>query len=176
MRIIGGTLKGKKLIAPSNLPARPTTDFAREALFNILKHKINLSGIHALDLFGGLGGISFELVSRGVKTLIYVDIHPGCVAFVKQSAKHFNTENIIPVKANVWNYLKKTKQKFDFIFADPPYDLAQIEQLPNAVFEADCLSEGAIFVLEHSERVDFSSHPRFTEHRKYGAVHFSFFL
>lgn len=175
MRIIGGTLKGKKLIAPSNLPARPTTDFAREALFNILKHRINLTGIHALDLFGGLGGISFELISRGVNTLIYVDIHPGCVAFVKQSAKQFDTKNIIPVKANVWNYLKKTKQKFDFVFADPPFDLPQVELLPNAVFETDCLSEGAIFVLEHCERVDFSSHPRFTEHRKYGAVHFSFF-
>ena len=174
MRIISGILKGRRIQAPTNLPVRPTTDFAKESLFNVLNNRVDFDGLNVLDLFAGIGGISCEFASRGAHVLA-VENNPKCADFIKQTAQHFRIENFYVMQTDVFAYIAKTRQTFDLIFADPPYDLPTINLLPTLIFEHNLLNPSGVFILEHSEKRDYSVFPQFLELRRYGKVHFSFF-
>ncbi len=176
MRIVSGSLKGRRIQAPANLPVRPTTDFAKESLFNILNNRVDFEDIHVLDLFAGIGSISYEFASRGATSVLSVDNHAKCADFIKQTANRLLIENLHVVQADVFAYIAKTHQTFDVIFADPPYDLPTLDLLPSLIFNHNLLNPEGYFILEHSEKYDFSTFPQFFELRKYGKVHFSFFM
>ena len=179
MRIISGTLKGKRITAPNNLPVRPTTDFAKEALFNILNNQWYFDEITVLDLFSGIGSISLEFASRGAKKVTSVDNFFGCVKFLDETAKKLELDAIIQTqKHDAIKYVAKPATKaYDIIFADPPYDLAAEDyaNLLNGIMENGWLEEGGNFILEHPSTIQFEDHPRFSQHKKYGNVHFTFF-
>lgn len=174
MRIIRGTLKGRRIQAPNNLTVRPTTDFAKESLFNVLNNRVDFDALNVLDLFAGIGGISFEFASRGANVLA-VENNPKCADFIRKTAEHLQVENVRVMQTDAFAYLAKTRQTFDLIFADPPYDLPTIDLLPTLIFEYNLLNPNGIFILEHSEKHNYSAFPQFSELRKYGKVHFSFF-
>lgn len=175
MRIIGGTHKGRMIHAPQKLPVRPTTDFAKEALFNVLTNRIDFSQTSILDLFCGTGNISFEFASRGCIDITAVDTHFHCFSFVKKTAVELGFDSIRAVKANVFSFLKRCDQQFDLIFADPPYDMKEIATLPGIVFEKNMLKKDGLFILEHSAALDFTKTEHFLEHRSYSKVNFSIF-
>ncbi len=174
MRIIGGNLKGREIKTPRGLPVRPTTSFATEGLFNILNNRINYEEVSALDLFSGTGHISVELVSRGCKQITAVDKSIACYKHLLQTATAFNIP-LQAVKQDVFLFLKERKQPFDLIFADPPYDLPNMEELHRLVFENGLLNQGGVFILEHGSKKKFAHLSGFYQERKYGNVHFSFF-
>jgi 16S rRNA (guanine(966)-N(2))-methyltransferase RsmD len=175
MRIVSGTHKGRQIHPPSNLPVRPTTDFAKESLFDILANRLNYDELNVLDLFAGTGSISFEFASRGAAEVTSVDMNYKCVEFIRRTAADFGFANLRPVRANVISFLDYCKVKYDLIFADPPYDLNAITTIPDKVMNNGLLNKEGILILEHSRDNDFSKHPLFTEHRIYGKVNFSFF-
>lgn len=175
MRIISGIHKGKRINPPKNLEVRPTTDFAKEGLFNILNNKIYFDEIIVLDLFAGTGSISFEFASRQAKQITSVDLNYQSTEFIRKTAKESNYDMLRPIKSNVFNFLSGTKNSFDLIFADPPYNMEEIEKLPEIIFDKQLLNEDGIFILEHSRNLSFEEHPHFSEHRKYGNVNFTFF-
>lgn len=175
MRIITGQYKGRHFDIPRSFKARPTTDFAKENLFNVLNGYIDFDGITALDLFSGTGSISLELVSRGCARVVSVEADRDHHAFISQCLKKFGTDACTPIRGDVFRFLKSCRQQFDFIFADPPYALKELPQIPDLVFQKDILAPEGIFVFEHGKDNDFSSHPRFVEHRAYGSVNFSIF-
>ncbi|MCL2682041.1 MAG: 16S rRNA (guanine(966)-N(2))-methyltransferase RsmD [Bacteroidales bacterium] len=175
MRIVSGFLKGRRIQAPANLPTRPTTDFAKESLFNILNNRVDFDDLDVLDLFAGIGSISYEFASRGAKSVLAVENNPKCADFIKQTAEHLHIENLYVMRTDAFAYIAKTRQTFDVIFADPPYDLQTINLLPSLIFEYNLLNPNGYFILEHSEQYDFSAISQFFELRKYGKVHFSFF-
>ena len=175
MRIIGGTYKGKQIIAPKNLPVRPTTDFAKEGLFNILNNKVDFEGLTVLDLFCGTGNISLEFASRGAQKIYAIDKHSPCLYFVKDTAKALKLNSIITDRADVFKYLEKSHSTYDVIFADPPYELENIAQIHDLVFTHNLLNEDGCLIIEHGQRTDLSSKKNYVETRKYGNVHFSFF-
>jgi 16S rRNA (guanine966-N2)-methyltransferase len=175
MRIISGSHKSRKIRPPSNLPIRPTTDIAKEGLFNILTNKIDFELIDVLDLFAGTGSISFEFASRGAAMIHAVDIEKKCVDFIRDASKEFGFENIRAVRNEVFSFLKICHTKYDLIFADPPYEMKNVELLPELIFEKKILKENGLFILEHTAMHSFSKHPNFKEQRKYGKVNFSFF-
>lgn len=174
MRIIGGTLKGRNIDVPKGLPIRPTTSFAGEALFNILNNYIDFENCSFLDLFSGTGHISLEFASRQCQDITAVDSNFNCVQFLKQTAGKFNLP-IITQKADVFKFLKENKKQFDIIFADPPYDLENIEEIHQLIFSNNLLKEGGIFILEHGPKTKLEHLLHFKQHRKYGNVNFSFF-
>jgi 16S rRNA (guanine(966)-N(2))-methyltransferase RsmD len=179
MRIISGLYKGRRFEAPPTIPVRPTTDMAKEALFNILKSQRDIDGLRVLDLFAGIGSISLEFISRGAESVTSVDMNTECLAFIKSVAQKLGVENINVLRQDAFNYplhaKEHTGQKFDIIFADPPYQANNINKLPEIIFKGDILNEDGLFILEHSRNYDFSSVPQFKELRRYGKVHFSFF-
>ncbi|MDY8136406.1 RsmD family RNA methyltransferase [Aquimarina sp. 2201CG5-10] len=177
MRIISGIHKGKRLTAPKKLPVRPTTDMAKEGLFNILNHRYNFSSIALLDLFSGTGNISYEFASRGTSIITAVDAHYACVGYIKSVAQDLDF-SITTIKSDVYAYLEKVKQKSDIIFADPPYDFTeeQFSKIANLVFENDLLNNGGTLIIEHSKHTSIEDTPFFTESRKYGGSVFSFFI
>lgn len=175
MRIISGKLKSRRIVAPANLPVRPTTDRAKEGLFNILQHTIDFQESRILDLFSGTGNISFEFASRGCNDLTCVDNNYYCVKFVKQTVAALNLEGVKAIKANAFSFLKTKQKAYDLIFADPPYQLKEIEELPGIIFNNNLLAEDGVFILEHPAQIDFSQHPKISDHRVYGLVNFSFF-
>ena len=175
MRIIGGTLKGLRLNPPKNLPVRPTTDLAKEALFNILQNQITFDTIKVLDLFSGTGNIAFEFASRGAEQVLSVDRSIHCIHYIKDTAKQHQLNNIKTFKADVFKYLDMESEKYDLIFADPPYDLNRIPEIPKIVFEKKLLAPGGLLIVEHQSMQNLSQHPAFVEHRKYGYTSFSFF-
>ncbi|HIB37225.1 RsmD family RNA methyltransferase [Mesonia sp.] len=176
MRIISGKFKGKRLIAPKNLPVRPTTDMAKEALFNILNFQIDFNETILLDLFAGTGNISYEFASRGTSQITAVDQHYGCVKFINKTAKELEVD-IHTVKSDVFKYLEKVRSSSDIIFADPPYDfeLADFQKIPYYIFENSLLNEDGVLIIEHSKFTDLSETNHFSESRKYGNSVFSFF-
>ncbi len=176
MRIICGAHKGKRIIAPDSLPVRPTTDMAKESLFNILNNYFYFDAIEVLDLFAGTGNISYEFAARGAIHVLAVDLNQKCVDFISKTAKNLNFENLTVIKAEAFQYIKTTGRKFNVIFADPPYDMANISSIPDKIFERNLVKEDGWFILEHSEKHDFSNHSNFYELRKYGRVHFSAFI
>ncbi len=175
MRIIAGTLRGRRLNPPQNLPVRPTTDMARESLFNILNNYVDYEECSVLDLFAGTGAVSMEFVSRGAKDVTSIDINAQCTDFIKQSAGQFGVKNLHVVRADVFDLLKRANRKFDIVFADPPYALEGLPTLPDLVFEKGVLTDDGIFVLEHPREFGFEEHPHFWQHRAYGKVNFTFF-
>lgn len=175
MRIVGGKFKGKRINAPVFNELRPTTDFAKEALFNILSNKIDFENTSMLDLFSGTGSISFEAASRGCTQITCVEQHPKKCAFILKTLKELEVEFPLVFTKDVFKFLSNCTQRFDFIFADPPYDLKHLESLPDLIIPT-ILNDGGIFVLEHGKKNDFSKHPNFSELRNYGNVCFSFFV
>ena len=175
MRIIGGTLKGKTIMPPMGYAARPTTDFAKEGLFNILNNQIDFEEVVLLDLFSGTGSISAEFASRGAKDIVSVEMNPANARFISQTVRALGIKNMHVVKHNVFDFLEICTKKFNLIFADPPYALEGFDTIPDKVLDADILEDGGLFILEHSAANNFESHPLFVKEGKYGNVHFSFF-
>ncbi|HCS87512.1 MAG TPA: 16S rRNA (guanine(966)-N(2))-methyltransferase RsmD [Bacteroidales bacterium] len=175
MRIISGKYKGRRIAPPTNISARPTTDFAKESLFNLIENRVGLDGIDVLDLFAGTGGIGLEFVSRGANQVISVEKAHMQQNFIIRTCRSLGIDNLTLVRGDVFQYIKSCQQQFDFIFADPPYQLTELPTLPDLILQNDMLADGGWFVLEHSEKNDFSHHPHFVEHRQYGSVNFSFF-
>lgn len=176
MRVITGKYKGRHFDIPRTFKARPTTDFAKENLFNVLNSYIDWDADPvALDLFAGTGSITLELLSRGCSRVISIEKDPLHFKFIKSFIDKLQDLNAIPIKGDVFKYLSQCREKFDFIFADPPYVLTEISELPDMILERDLLREDGLLVVEHGKDHDFSQHPRFVEHRQYGSVNFSFF-
>jgi len=175
MRIIGGTLKGKTIDPPRGYKARPTTDFAKEGLFNMLDNEYEFEDLKILDLFGGTGSISFEFCSRGVGHVWCVEMNPDNAAFISSEAKRLGITNLSVVRHNVFEFLEICTEKFDIVFADPPYALADLATIPDKVLGRDIIHPGGYLILEHGDENEFSSHPNFVKEKKYGRVHFSIF-
>lgn len=174
MRIISGKYKGRTINPPRNLKARPTTDFAKENLFNVLNNLIDFEACDVLDLFSGTGSISYEFASRGARSVTSVEINPVHYNFIRQTAQQLGITNLHPVKANVFLYLKSCPKQFDVIFSDAPYDLEGSEEVIREVFTRDLLREEGILIFEHSKKMDFSTYEHFWQLRSYGSVQFSF--
>ena len=176
MRVITGKYKGRHFDVPRTFKARPTTDFAKENLFNVLNGYIDWDEQpSALDLFAGTGSITLELLSRGCSQVISVEKDPMHYKFIKGIIDYLQDLNAVPVRGDVFKYHSQCRGRFDIIFADPPYVLKEIPELPDMVLERGLLNPEGVFVLEHGRDNDFSLHPRFVEHRTYGSVNFSLF-
>ena len=177
MRVVSGIYKGRRFDIPRSFKARPTTDFAKENLFNVLSNRLDFEGgqLQALDLFAGTGSISLELLSRGFGQVVSVEKDRDHYAFICRVMKELDTGHWLPVRADVFKFVKSTHRQFDFIFADPPYELTGLETLPDLVLGSGLLKPEGLFVLEHGKKNDFSTHPCYAEHRVYGSVNFSFF-
>jgi len=174
MRIVSGIFKGRIIHPPGHFRGRPTTDMAKEGLFNILSNRFEFQEISVLDLFSGSGNISFEFASRGCVSITSVEKDPFHYRFIRKVISDMDLK-IAAIHGDAFQFLKKTQQKFDLIFADPPFDLPELESVPFIVFSGDLLHENGILILEHSNDHDFSSLPQFTGVRKYGHIRFSFF-
>lgn len=175
MRIISGRCKGHRFNPPSNITARPTTDFAKESLFNVLNNRVDFEELSVLDLFSGTGGISFEFASRECPSITAVEMNKQHAYFIRKVIADLKFDAINLIQGDVFKYLKNCSAKFDLIFADPPYELPTLDALPDLIFEQSLLKEGGVFILEHPSKKNFGSHPHFVEHRNYGNVNFSFF-
>jgi 16S rRNA (guanine966-N2)-methyltransferase len=177
MRIIGGEHGGRKFNPPSKMPyTRPTTDIAKEGLFNVLQHKLVIEDLKTLDLFGGTGSISYELASRGAADLTIVEKDTSMYEFIKKTSETLRIENIKPVKMDVFKFISQCTDKFDFIFAGPPYALATIDDLPKLIFEKKLLNDKGWFVLEHTPRNDYKTFPFYKTEKNYGTTIFSIFV
>lgn len=175
MRIITGTYKGRHFDIPRTFKARPTTDFAKENIFNVLQGYIDFEGISALDLFAGTGSISLELVSRGCKQVVSVEADRDHFNFIRQCFSKLGEDKDILIRGDVFRFIKRCHEQFNFIFADPPYALKELPKIPDLILDGDLLADGGIFVFEHGKNYDFSAHEHFVEHRSYGSVNFSIF-
>lgn len=175
MRIIRGTHRGRQVIVPKSLPVRPTTDYAKEGLFNILEHTFDFEGLEVLDLFAGTGSISFEFASRGCKAVTAVDKHMQCIDFITKTAKKLAFGNIRAIRMDVFKFIKSNRKPYSLVFADPPYALDRIPEIPELVLNKNILYHGAWLVLEHPGIHDFSESRFFLKKRKYGGVSFSIF-
>jgi 16S rRNA (guanine966-N2)-methyltransferase len=177
MRIIGGEHGGRKFNPPSRMPyTRPTTDIAKEGLFNVLQHKLDIEELKTLDLFGGTGSISYELASRGAADLTIVEKDTTMYEFIKKTSETLRIENIKPVKMDVFKFITQCTDKFDFIFAGPPYALTSIDDLPKLIFEKQLLNDKGWFVLEHTPRNEYKSFPYYKTEKNYGTTIFSIFV
>ncbi len=175
MRIISGKYKGKRILAPKNLPVRPTTDFAKEGLFNILGNRIDIEGASVMDLCAGTGNMSLEFASRGASSVIAMDDHPGCIKFINRMAREMDFDCIKTIRSELFKFIKKLHGNYDLIFADPPYGIHNTDKLPDLILEKNVLNEDGYFILEHSADYNFEKHPQFCFSRKYGNVNFTFF-
>jgi len=176
MRIISGKFRRKTIFPPKNFRARPTTDMAKESLFNVIENLVDIEAIKVLDLFSGTGSITYEFASRGCSNITCVELNYTHYSFIKKCVQELKIEDqVTVVKSNTFVFIKHIKQQYDLIFADPPYDLEALDTIPGEIFSNGLLKPGGILIFEHSEKHNFSHHPNFTEHKKYGAVNFSFF-
>jgi 16S rRNA (guanine(966)-N(2))-methyltransferase RsmD len=175
MRIITGIYKGRHFDIPRTFKARPTTDFAKENIFNVLNGYLDFEDAAALDLFSGTGSISLEMLSRGCRPVVSVEMDRDHARFIAECMKKIGTNDNILIKGDVFRFVKRCHQQFDLIFADPPYALETLPQLPDLILDGGLLKEGGVFVFEHGKTHDFSAHPHFVEHRSYGSVNFSLF-
>ena len=176
MRIVSGFLKGRRFEMPSSKwKTRPTTDNAKEALFNILSNKIDLDDITVLDLFSGTGNIAYEFASRGASKVVCVDKFTACIQYIQQNAKTFDIEELLETrKQDVFKFLASHQNSYDVIFADPPYDSPKFKIIPSLVEEQKLLKEDGLLIIEHDSRQNFANHPKFVELRQYGQSYFSF--
>jgi 16S rRNA (guanine966-N2)-methyltransferase len=175
MRIISGTFRGRKFQLPKNLKARPTTDFAKENLFNILANRIDFEEIRVLDLFSGTGSISFEFLSRGAIAVTCVENYSPHAQFIKEVSTKLQTNNLTVITGDAYKFIEHATGKFDLIFADAPYADERLSSIPERVLKAELLAEDGLLIVEHSKTTNFSNHPDFFEIRVYGSVNFSFF-
>lgn len=176
MRIISGTHKGRQIFPDKSFSARPTTDFAKENLFNVLTNYVDIEDCRVLDLFSGTGSISYEFASREAAEVVAVELNYKHYAFIKRTASELGFKNMKVYKNDMFMACKKLNgQKFDIIFADPPYQLEKIAEVPAAIFDNVLLGEGGIAIIEHPDTIDYSHLPYFSEHRQYGSVNFSIF-
>ena len=175
MRIIGGEYRGKQIVTDQKFTLRPTTDFAKEGLFNILSNRFDITSFEVLDMFSGTGSISYEFASRGCCNIHSVEIDPRHAAFIRAIAAKLGFRQIRVIRDDVFHFLSICKVQYDIIFADPPYDMPHIEEIPVLTFEQDTLKPDGILILEHSKRNDFTGHDYLLDQRRYGNVHFSFF-
>jgi len=176
MRIIQGRNKGRQIKAPASLPVRPTTDLGKESLFNILNNYFFFDRITVLDLFAGTGNISYEFASRGAISVTAVDNYRGCTDFIRKTADHLQFENLSVICCDAFAFVERSRQQFDIIFADPPYELKGLEKIVEHVFANQLLKPSGWLALEHPREYDFSEHPNFFEHRKYGKLNFTFLV
>jgi 16S rRNA (guanine966-N2)-methyltransferase len=177
MRIIGGELGGRRVNPPAKMPhTRPTTDIAKEGLFNILENNLDLPSLKTLDLFGGTGSISYELASRGVRDLTVIEKDPAMFAFIQKNAKELGLENYKVIRMDVFRFIGQCTEKYDFIFAGPPYALPTIDDLPKQIAGKQLLREKGWFVLEHTPRNNYEGYPLFITQRNYGTTVFSIFV
>ena len=175
MRIISGTYRGRRLSPPKNISARPTTDFAKESLFNLLNNRIDFEGIDMLDLFAGTGGIGIECISRGAREVTAVELAHVQQNWIISCCKQLGIRNLNLIRGDVFKFLASCRVKYDLIFADPPYALEQLPSLADTILSCPILKQDGWLVIEHGNDTDFSAHPRHVETRQYGSVHFSFF-
>lgn len=175
MRIISGKYKGRRISTPTNITARPTTDFAKEGLFNLLNNRMDFEGIDVLDLFAGTGSISVEFVSRDCKSATTIEQNERHCAFIRKVCAELKINNLSLFKTDVFKFVNSCHTQFDMIFADPPYELDKLAEIPDLIFSRGLLKPDGLFVLEHSSKNNFSNHPNFVDHRNYGSVNFSFF-
>lgn len=175
MRIISGKFKGRRINAPNNITARPTTDFAKEGLFNLLNNRIDFEGIDVLDLFAGTGGISIEFVSRNCNSVFSIEQNEKHCAFIRKTCQELKITNLSLLKTDAFKFISSCRSNFDMIFADPPYQLENLSEIPDLIFSHNLLKADGLFVLEHSAKNTFENHPNFVDHRHYGNVNFSFF-
>ncbi len=175
MRIISGEYKGRHFSPPKNLKARPTTDIAKEGLFDILSHRLDLESLSVLDMFGGTGSISLEFASRGCQQITLLEINNINYSFIRKTIDELKVQSIHTFKTDSFKFINSCKARFDLIFADPPYDHKELPAIPDLIFEKGLLNDEGLLILEHPKTFDFSSHPRFLEHRNYGHVNFTFF-
>lgn len=175
MRIIGGIHGGRVLKVPPGLPVRPTTDFAKSALFNILNNRLDFEGLKVLDLFSGTGNITLEFASREAASVTSVDENDRCVRFLQTESEKLKLNNVNAIKADVFRYLQQKTGQYDLIFADPPYESLRYPELLNTIVENKLLAEDGWLIIEHSKQISFEDAPLFKEERSYGNVHFSFF-
>lgn len=175
MRIISGSLRGKSINPPANYPARPTTDFAKEGLFNVLAGTTDFESVAFLDLFSGTGSISYEMASRGCTDIVAVEMNPSNASFIKKTAAALGITGMQVVHHNVFDFLGICTKSFDLVFADPPYALDGLDTLPAKVLNAGFLADDGFFILEHPADYNFVNEPGFVKEKKYGNVHFSFF-
>ncbi len=176
MRIISGTLGGRRFSPPDNLPTRPTTDFAKTGLFNILNNNFDFPEVSFLDLFGGTGSISYEFASRGCKRIVTVEQDNGAAKFIDKMKKEWNADSIELIKSDVFKFLEYATEKFDVIFAGPPYALETIAGIPDLIFTKNILNKNGWFILETDPKYDFKDHPSFFRRTNYGQSNFHFFL
>ncbi len=175
MRIVGGKHRGRIFNPGKSFKARPTTDMAKESLFNVLQNSVDFENIRVLDLFSGTGSISYEFLSRGCPDVTAVEINVAHIQFIKEVIEKLGEKNIRIVKSNAFVFTKRINEKFDLIFADPPYDHPKFADVANLIFNNNLLNPDGLFILEHSQQFDYSNHPNFKELRRYGSVHFSMF-
>lgn len=175
MRIIGGKNRKRIITPPSNFRARPTTDFAKENLFNVLANYFDFDEVEVLDLFSGTGSISYEFASRGAHRVVSIEMNPVHHKFIADMARELKYEQLYAIKSNAFVYMKSIKDNFDIIFADPPYDMEGVETIPSIIFENGLLRPEGWLVVEHSSDINFAEHANFRETRRYGSVNFSIF-
>ena len=175
MRIITGKYKGRHFDIPRTFKARPTTDFAKENIFNVMNGYVDFDGADALDLFAGTGSITLEMLSRGCREVVSVEADRDHAAFIRQCLKKIDADNNILIRGDVFRFMKTCRRQFDFVFADPPYARPELPTIPALVFEYGLLKPGGVLVFEHGKHNDFSTLPHFVEHRAYGSVNFSIF-
>ena len=176
MRIISGTYRSKRIAVPASFRARPTTDTAKESLFNILANYFDFEGLTVLDLFAGTGSISFEFASRGARSVELVEIKKAYTDFIQKTLNRLGMEQVRVIRSDALEFIRNPVGKYDIVFADPPYTMKETGRLPGEIFEHELLNDDGWFILEHSREHDFSGHPSFFDLRRYGSVYFSFFV
>lgn len=175
MRIIGGEYKARQFHPPSNIPTRPTTDMAKEGLFNMINNSFNFDNIKVLDLFGGTGSISYEFSSRGTTDITTVEIFPKCANFIKKTAQEFGFTGIKVMQMDVFKYMESCREKYDVIFAGPPYPLPNLGDIPDILFSYDLIDGEGWFILEHNPDHNFEKHPHYVKSKTYGTTTFAIF-
>lgn len=176
MRIIRGKYGKRRFDVPKNITARPTTDFARENIFNVIENSVDLEGKRVLDLFAGTGAMSWEFASRGAKSVTSVEVAPVQSRFIREVKEKLNDEILLPVRTDVFRFIEKSKQEYDIIFADPPYDHPRFAEIPELILKSKMVIPGTIVIVEHNKNHDFSNLPGFQRHLVYGSVNFSVFV
>ncbi len=175
MRVIGGKYRNRRIHPPSGIDARPTTDYAKEGLFNVLHHSVPLEGIRVLDLFAGTGNMSMEFLSRGADEVVSVDSDRRLFEFMQRTARELGETRWRMVKSDVFTFLRSQRTHYDIVFADPPFSMEGIERIPTLVLEAGLLAKDGLLIVEHPDHLSLASLPGFTRQRSYGLVQFSFF-
>lgn len=175
MRIIRGKYGKRRFDVPRNITARPTTDFAKENIFNVIENVEDIEGKQVLDLFAGTGAISFEFLSRGAESVTSVEMAATQANFIRSVKEKLDDDALRVIKGDVFKFLASAKKPYDIVFADPPYDHPRFGEIPSLIMNSQLVKTGSLIIIEHNDKFDFSSLPGFEQHRSYGSVNFSLF-